>query len=412
MITQTLTDFQNKKKDELIHSLLVVPGDNSDFQQIREFVAKAGRLAYLNEFQPLHNLEVIFQKEKVLSGFEKSLGSLFTDWLRNWVDFEGETLGNNIVFLQDFQGVLTYSNIPFSSVLKEQFENLVDLIGTPILDSEAKIILDDYNLFYPIPKEKRIPVLREPISVAMYLIEQMMRPRPQEKVWDTIWIPEDHCWEIHSEQGKKLLSVQWEQEEPPVFKVLNSRNQAVNSIKIMRIGTHPVTQDPENPKLWRAESRWLQVKPEAIQKKGLSVRFVNGSRAVFPVGEYVPTSVSTTQKSMPVSNTERFKYYASSTAMAAQTNESALNNFCFENTEHNVTINMYGGGKIVRFSEDINQTGKKFTKIRIFGHELQAIEEGFWSVSLEEFRSWYNKTIQLEVIANDGTSVEVKLKDE
>ena len=65
--------------------------------------------------------------------------------------------------------------------------------------------------------------------------------------------------------------------------------------------------------------------------------------------------------------------------------------------------------KEICFAESQNQTGKSFSTIRIFRHELHAAEDGFWSVPLDEFLNWIFDEKTLEAVAEDGATAQLAL---
>lgn len=401
MNTQTLQEFQCRKKEELL-AFVRQSWETSDLSQMQNYAAIAGRLAFLDETQPLRELETIFQNEEILSQFEVYLSDLFKDWWMHWAEFEGETLGNNILFLQDFHAVLASSAIPFSANLRLQFEQLINSVGTPILDTETKIVLDEFKLFYPMPDEKLLPVLREPISWAMLQIEEFFNPE-SEKVWEPCWNAEQQRWEIQTETGEKLVSVEWVQEQPPVFRVLDSENRSVDFITTTRIGTYPVTQNEATPELWSAETRWLSIRQEMIQENGLSMRFDDGSRAVFPVGKHSAGTITPETFSW-----EEF-WESQLLALAADSGERTRWKFSWQSPDGGLTIRALSNDDEICFAEHQNRTGKSFSTIRIFRHELHAAEDGFWAVPLDEFLNWIFDEKNLEAVAEDGTTAQLDL---
>ncbi|MBO5436438.1 MAG: hypothetical protein J6A23_02135 [Thermoguttaceae bacterium] len=346
-MNETLNELQNRMKKELRQNAQAAEG--------LEKWALAGRLALLGEPDLWENCEP--NQEEVAAYFKENV--------EKWDDLSGQKLADAIIRVQDL--ILLKSEDP------ALFAEILDHAEGTILDADAEAILEEYLVFWPIPEEKRLNVVDAPISdLTLALLKTL---RPEKRKVEAHWNEMKRSWETPGTQ------IQWtlRNREKFMFSALPSEG-----IRSMRIGVLPVCRKEESD-MWETLPH---SNPTVFEKFGLTVDLYDGRYFTVPILEHIPTRKFY----------ERQRFAASlksvlPAVMAAETDAEVDYPGMIWQTEEWEILRIAIDGEFRFIPED--EILEKVVKLRIFGHELTDKDpDGYWKVSLREFHSWLESSIE------------------
>lgn len=346
-MNETLKEFQDRMKKELRQNAQAAEG--------LEKWALAGRLALLGEPDLWENCELDLEEVK----------AYFKEYVKIFDSTSGKKRAEIIIRVQDL--ILMEPENP------GLFDRIMDDVEYTVLDVDTVGALEEYLHCWPIPEEKRLNVVDSPISDVELALLEMMEPPTQEI--PVVWNEMKRSWEAEDIQIKWTLR----DRKKFTFSVTPSEE-----IQLMRIDYLPVCRKEESD-CWETLPYCA---PISHEKCGLTVDLYDGRYFTVPILEHIPTRKFY----------ERQRFAASlkpvlPAVMAAETDAEVDYPGMIWQTEEWEILGIAIDGEFRFIPED--EILEKVVKLRIFGHELTDKDpDGYWKVSLREFYSWLESSIE------------------